>query len=244
MILLIVMLIVIGIVFTAFAALVFTGLTLGLGKISPHFELTVPEDWSFGEFYLRYLIIAAVFTFVALPLTPLFGCAGVFLGVVALTAAYRKVFDADWLQAIVIGGMGGAIAFVLFMFLLVLVLRPLGVGETAPSPDEFDVESSEEADMESFQEYDDSFGEQGSGLWPGTADETAPLEVCLQSGPAVLGAARLIWPTARPNVSRRKNSSLPAGRGLGLVAALLHTTAVRRRRASLRRNSLFHSVLC
>jgi hypothetical protein len=189
MILLILMLIVIGIVFTAFAALVFTGLTLGLGKISPHFELTVPEDWTFGEFYLRYLIIAAVFTFVALPLAPLLGCAGVFLGVAALTAAYKRVFDADWLQAIVIGGMGGAIAFVLFVFLLVLVLRPLGLGETEPSGNEFDVESFDESDMDSFQEYDDSFDEQGSRAWPGPADGTGPLHTCFQNGPPVFGAA-------------------------------------------------------
>ena len=177
----IVVYIVIGVVFTAFAALVFTGLTLGLGKISLHFELTVPEDWTFREFYLRYLIIAAVFTFVALPLTPIFPCAGVFLGVAALTAAYKRVFHAGWLQAVVIGGMGGAIAFVLFVFLLVLVLTPFGLVETEPSSDEFDVESYDEFDMESFEGYDDSFDEQGSRAWPAPTEWMAPLRVCLQN---------------------------------------------------------------
>ncbi|MFC1596478.1 hypothetical protein ACFL5Q_00830 [Planctomycetota bacterium] len=119
--------IVIGLAFMAFLALVYSALTLGMGKISPHFELTVPEDWKFRDLYLRYLIVSAVFTLVALPLTPVLGCAGVLIGLVALTAAYRKVFDADWLQAIVIGGMGGAIALVLFIFVLVAVLKPLGL---------------------------------------------------------------------------------------------------------------------
>jgi hypothetical protein len=118
---------VIALALTAFAALVFSGLTLLAGKISPHFEMTGPEGWTFGQFYVRYLIIAAVFAFVAIPLLPFLGCLGALLGMVALTAAYKRVFDADWLQAVVLGGMGGAVALMLFVFVMVLILRPLGL---------------------------------------------------------------------------------------------------------------------
>jgi len=123
----IVLYVVIALAFTAFAALVFSGLTLLAGKISPHFEMTGPEGWTFREFYVRYLIIAAVFAFVAIPLVPLLGCLGALLGMVALIVAYKRVLDTDWPQAVVLGGMGGAVALILFVFLLVLVLRPLGL---------------------------------------------------------------------------------------------------------------------
>lgn len=144
---------VLGLAFTAFLALVYSVLTLQMGKLSPHFELTMPEDWTFRELYLRYLIVAAAFTFVALPLTPLLGCAGVIVGLFALTGAYKFAFDADLLQAVVIGGMGGGIAFVLFVFLLVSILQPLGLGELEPPPGQF--EQFDEVDSESFG-YDDS----------------------------------------------------------------------------------------
>lgn len=117
----------IAVIFTVFVAFVFSAMTLLMGKLSTHFEVTGPEDWSFLDFYLRYLVIAAVFTFVSIPLVPLLGCLGSLLGLAALTATYKRVFDADWLQAIVLGGMGGAIAVVLFVFLLVLILQPLGL---------------------------------------------------------------------------------------------------------------------
>jgi len=151
--------VVIGLVFMAFLALVYSLLTLGMGKLSPHFELTMPEDWTFRELYLRYLIVAAVFTFVALPLTPLLGCAGVIVGIFALTGAYKFVFDADLLQAAVIGGMGGGIAFVLFIFLLVSILQPLGLVESEPPPSQS--EQFDEVDSESFG-YDDSAQSQTS----------------------------------------------------------------------------------
>ena len=59
---------VIGIAFTAFAALVFSVLTLILGKFFDAFDVSGPEGWRFSDFYVRYLIIAAVYTFVSLPL--------------------------------------------------------------------------------------------------------------------------------------------------------------------------------
>ena len=112
--------IVIGVVFTAFAALVFAGLTLLLGLMFKSFEVSGPDNWGFFEFYKRYLIIAAVFTFVTIPL-------GRILGIAALAVAYKFVFDAGWVQAIVMGTVGGVIALVLFLILLAIVLAPLGL---------------------------------------------------------------------------------------------------------------------
>ena len=112
---------VIGAVFTAFAALVFSVLTLILGKFFASFDVTGPDGWRFSEFYVRYLIVAAVYTFVSLPL------GNGLLGIGALAIAYKYVFDAGWLQAIVIGIVGGIIALVLFVILIVAVLIPLGL---------------------------------------------------------------------------------------------------------------------
>jgi hypothetical protein len=117
----ILILILIGLAFTAFAALVFSVLTLVLGKMFPSFEVSGPEGWSFPEFYTRYLIIAAVYTFVSLPL------GSGLLGIAALAMAYKYVFDAGWVQAAVIGTIGGIIAWVLFIILLAAILMPFGL---------------------------------------------------------------------------------------------------------------------
>jgi len=112
---------VIGIVFTAFAALVFSVLTLILGRFFDAFEVSGPKGWRFSEFYVRYLIIAAVYTFVSLPL------GNGLLGIAALAVAYKYVFDAGWVQAVVIGIVGGIIALVLFVVLVAMVLMPIGL---------------------------------------------------------------------------------------------------------------------
>ncbi|RIK72942.1 MAG: hypothetical protein DCC68_25690 [Planctomycetota bacterium] len=114
-------LILVGLAFTAFAALVFAALTLALGKLTDSFDVEGPDDWTFFDFYLRYLIVAAVYTFVSLPL------GNGILGIGALALAYKYVFDAGWTQAIVMGLAGGAIALVLFVILIVAILAPLGV---------------------------------------------------------------------------------------------------------------------
>jgi hypothetical protein len=116
-----VILVFIGLVFTAFAALVFSVLTIILGKFFPSFEISGPAGWEFKDFYLRYLVIAAVYTFVSLPL------GNGLLGIAALAVAYKYVFDAGWVQAIVIGIIGGIIALVLFILLLIAVLAPMGL---------------------------------------------------------------------------------------------------------------------
>ncbi len=115
-----VILLAVGAAFTAFAAFVFTVLTLGLGMVWSDFEVSGPDNWSFGDFYLRYLIIAAVFTVVTLPL---YG----FLGIAALAMAYKYVFDAGWTQALVMGIGGGIIAIVLFAILMFVVLPAFGL---------------------------------------------------------------------------------------------------------------------
>lgn len=116
----ILLLILVGFVFAAFAALVFAVLTLLFGKLSTAFEVSGPEDWAFFDFYKRYLIVAAVYTFVSIPV-------GGLLGIAALAVAYKYVFDAGWVQALVMGTVGGVIAVVLFMLLVFAVLTPLGL---------------------------------------------------------------------------------------------------------------------
>ncbi len=115
------MLLLLGVLFTAFAAFVFAALTLGLGKMFQSFEVSGPDDWSFVDFYKRYLIVAAVYTFVSIPLNN-----GV-IGIAALAVAYKYVFDAGWVQALVMGTVGGIIAIVLFLILVMSVLVPLGI---------------------------------------------------------------------------------------------------------------------
>jgi hypothetical protein len=114
-------LLLLGAAFATFTALVFSVLTLLLGKVYPAFEISGPDNWSFIDFYKRYLIIAVVYVFVSLPL------GNGLLGIGALAVAYKYVFDAGWTQAIVMGIVGGLIALMLFVLLLWAVLTPLGL---------------------------------------------------------------------------------------------------------------------
>jgi hypothetical protein len=113
-------LILVGLVYTAFTALVFSLLTLWLGTMLTSFEVSGPEGWKFFDFYKRYLIIAAVFVFITIPI-------GGLAGLIALTIAYQYVFDAGWVQAAVIGIAGGAIAWLLFGLMALTILGPLGL---------------------------------------------------------------------------------------------------------------------
>ena len=99
----------------------FTVLTFLLGMVFRSFEVSGPDDFSFLAFYMRYLIIAAVYTFVSLPLN------NGLLGIAALAVAYKYVFDAGWVQAAVMGIVGGGIALGLFIILLIEILTPLGL---------------------------------------------------------------------------------------------------------------------
>jgi len=62
-----------------------------------------------------------VYAFVSLPL------GNGLLGIAALAVAYKFVFDAGWPQALIMGTVGGIIALVLFIFLIISVLTPLGL---------------------------------------------------------------------------------------------------------------------
>ena len=117
----VILIIVIGVLFALFAALVFALLTILLGKLFTAFEISGPDDWSFFDFYKRYLIIAAVFAFVSLPL------GNGLIGIGALAAAYKFVFDAGWTQAIIMGTVGGVIALALFILMFMVILTPFGL---------------------------------------------------------------------------------------------------------------------
>lgn len=76
-------------------ALVFSCVTLILGKISVHFET---EGLSgFGDLYLHFLIIAGVYVVLSM-----LGIGGL-LGLAVMALTYKSVFHAGWPQALVIG---------------------------------------------------------------------------------------------------------------------------------------------
>jgi hypothetical protein len=119
--------ILVGIIFTFYAALVFTVLTLILDKLGvADFQIwgsgTGQAGW-FWEFYKRYLIIAAVYT-VCLPF-------GGLIGIPAMALAYKYVFSSGWGTAAWMGTIGGVIALVSFIVLIpilfIIVLIPLAM---------------------------------------------------------------------------------------------------------------------
>jgi len=115
-------LVIVAVVYTAFVALVFSGLTLLLGMMFKSFSVSGPDDWSFVDFYKRYLIIAAVYVCITMPLGCM--CWGI-PGIGAMALAYKFVFDAGWTQALVMGTVGGIIALMLFVAMWVCILAPL-----------------------------------------------------------------------------------------------------------------------
>lgn len=119
-------LLLIGVVFSAFAALVFLILTLLLGAVWDAFDVDGLQDGGYFQFYLQYWIVAAVYTFVTLPLGP--GLVPTILGIGAMAFAYEKVFGAGWTQAIVMSIVGGVIAQVLFIVVVGAILQAMGVG--------------------------------------------------------------------------------------------------------------------
>jgi hypothetical protein len=108
----------VGLMFSFVLAIVYAAITIGLGKISEDFEVSGPDGWTFFDFCKRYWIVAAVYTFVSLPL-------GGLLGIVALFFAYKFVFDAGLQHTLVVGIVGGIIAQVLFVLMVIGALVPL-----------------------------------------------------------------------------------------------------------------------
>ena len=94
-------------------ALVFTLVTYALGSVSQTFK---PQEASFGKIYGGFLIIAAIYLLLSfLRIGAIFGPRmGGILGLVIMTLGYRYVFDAGWVQALVIGILGGIVGWVIY----------------------------------------------------------------------------------------------------------------------------------
>jgi hypothetical protein len=121
--------------FTLIVALVFSLLTLAIGKFNDDFEITGPSGWRFRDLYLRYLIVAAVFSLVTFTIgwgkNGFGGYTRLTLGMIALAVAYKYVFDAEYRVAAVIGGVGGVIATALFIPFVALLVIPFVVIDNA-----------------------------------------------------------------------------------------------------------------
>lgn len=114
----IVVLLLIGIAFSVFAAAVFAACTLLLGLVWKDFEVTGLEGGDWMGFYGRYLLVAGVYTFITVPLSVgLLGSGGLLgasIGLGAMWLAFDQVFHAGWVQTLVICVIGGWVAQPLF----------------------------------------------------------------------------------------------------------------------------------
>jgi hypothetical protein len=98
-----------------FFALVFSLVTWLLSRVWDAFE--IEGRGGLFRFYGQFLIISALYVaIVLLGVHPLIGLLVMFLG-------YRYVFGAGWLQALVIGFLGGMIGWALFPKVLLFVER-------------------------------------------------------------------------------------------------------------------------
>ena len=88
-------------------ALVFSGVVLLLGLVWERFRTSGPGG--FGMLYLKFLIIAAVYMVLAVV-----GIGGL-LGLMIMALAYKYVFGAGWVEALIIGIVGGIIGWVAFI---------------------------------------------------------------------------------------------------------------------------------
>ncbi|HEV3120314.1 MAG TPA: hypothetical protein VGY53_00355 [Isosphaeraceae bacterium] len=96
-------------------ALVFSVVTWVLSRLWSAFE--IEGRGGLLRFYGQFLIISALYVaLVLLGIHPLIGLLVMFLG-------YRYVFGAGWLQALVIGILGGMIGWALFPRVLLFVER-------------------------------------------------------------------------------------------------------------------------
>ncbi len=88
---------------TPIFALAFTGITLFLGLFWERFK---PDgDGSLWDLYQQFLIVAAVYVVLGL-----IGLGGL-LGLAAMAFTYKAVFGAGWEEALVIGILGGLLAW-------------------------------------------------------------------------------------------------------------------------------------
>jgi len=105
---------VVGVLF----ALVFSGVTLFLGLFWSRFKPV--GEGTFWDFYKQFLIIAAAYVVLSL-----LGIGGL-VGLAVMALAYKCVFGAGWVEALVIGILGGLIGWVL-MILAVAGVVALGL---------------------------------------------------------------------------------------------------------------------
>ena len=92
-------------------ALAFSATVKFLGLFWGRFETSGPGG--FATLYTRMLIIAAIYVVLAM-----FGIGGL-LGLLVMALGYKFVFYAGWVEALVIGILGGIIGWVLFVVVLV-----------------------------------------------------------------------------------------------------------------------------
>ena len=71
----------------------------------------------FKTLYLKMLIISSVYVLLAA-----IGLGGL-IGLVVMSIAYKAVFDAGWVQALIIGIVGGTLGWGLFIVILVGLQR-------------------------------------------------------------------------------------------------------------------------
>ena len=97
-------------------ALIFTGTVYFLGLFWDRFAVS---GGSFKDVYLKFLIVAAVYL-----LLSVLGISGL-IGLAIMALCYKFTFDAGWVEALVLGILGGAIAWGLFILVL---LAMVGLG--------------------------------------------------------------------------------------------------------------------
>jgi len=96
-------------------ALVFSVVTLLLGLVWDRFQTSGPGG--FGMLYLKFLIIATAYMVLTV-----IGIRGI-LGLVVMAFAYKLVFGAGWVEALIIGIVGGIIGWIAFITILASFLE-------------------------------------------------------------------------------------------------------------------------
>jgi hypothetical protein len=86
-------------------ALAFTGVTVFLGLFWSRFKPV--GEGSIWDFYRQFLIVASVYVVLSL-----LGIGGL-IGLLIMALAYKTVFGAGWVEALVIGIFGGALGWVM-----------------------------------------------------------------------------------------------------------------------------------
>jgi len=99
-------------------ALAFSGTVLFLGLFWSRFKTTGPGG--FKTLYGKMLIIATIYVILAMV-----GIGGL-IGLAIMALGYKTIFGAGWVEALVVGFLGGIVGVVLFV-VVVGVLASLGV---------------------------------------------------------------------------------------------------------------------